>query len=101
MRGIDIMRQHLGQQEVRDKSILMHWFEQNAHNKDICIDPAVTSWCAASMNAAEREAGYPGSGQLNAQSFKVYGQEVTDWDMAQEGDILVFHFPFDKPWQGH
>lgn len=100
MRGIDVMKQHLGQQEVRDKKTLMAWFQANSINKDLMIDPSVTSWCACSVNAAEREAGNPGNGHLNAQSFKTYGKAV-NVDDAVEGDIVVFHFPFDNAWQGH
>lgn len=100
MAGIDEMKKHLGLQEVRDRKALMLWFAANAKNKDIMVDPSVTSWCAASMNAAERAAGKPGNSHLNAQSFRTYGTKV-ELDDAQEGDIVVFHFPFDQPWQGH
>lgn len=100
MTGIDVAKQHLGLQEVRDKTALIAFFAANSHNKDLCVDPSVTSWCAAFVNACERTAGKPGTGLLNAQSFKTYGKAI-DVDDAQEGDILVFHFPFDSAWQGH
>lgn len=101
MTGYDVMKAHLGLQEVRDKQQLMNWFQQESHNKDLCIDPAVTSWCACSVNAAERQAGNQGTGLLNAQSFRTYGTAVDNYDDAKQGDIIVFHFPFDSAWQGH
>lgn len=100
MQGIDIARKYLGLQEVRDKTAIIGFLASQARNKDIVIDPSVTSWCAAFMNACERASGNPGTGLLNAQSFNTYGSEITP-DDAQEGDILVFHFPFDSAWQGH
>lgn len=100
MSGIDVMRKHLGLQEVRDKTAIIAFLASQAHNKDIVIDPSVTSWCAAMINGCERAAGKPGTGLLNAQSFRTYGDAI-DIDDAQEGDIVVFHFPFDKDWQGH
>ena len=100
MRGIDVMRQHIGQQQDRDNDALTTWFKAESHHGDLDIDPANVSWCACSVNAAERESGRPGTGLLNAQSFRTYGMKV-DIDNAQEGDILVFHFPFDSDWQGH
>ena len=101
MKGIDYMRQHLGQQQDRDRDALIAWLRSESRNGDISIDPSITSWCAGAMNAAERQAGNDGTGLLNAQSFKTYGTQVTNFKDAEEGDIVIFHFPFDNDWQGH
>jgi len=100
MAGIDVARKFLGLQQVRNNRELRALLHSQAINGDIAIDPATTSWCAAWVNFCEREAGFHGTGLLNAQSFKTYGQKI-DPDDAKEGDILVFHFPFDSDWQGH
>lgn len=100
MLGIEVMKQHLGQQEIRDRTVLKQFLASQAHNGDIAIDPARISWCAAMMNACERSVGNPGTGLLNARSFLTYGKPV-DADHAQEGDIVVFHFPFDDASHGH
>lgn len=101
MTGLDIMKQYLGLQEVRDKQKIMAFLKKEAVDNDISIDPAKTSWCAAIMNATQRAAGGKGTGKLNAQSFNLYVDEVRDLSEAREGDILVFHFPSDNDWQGH
>lgn len=101
MKGIDVARQYVGLNESADKEKLMELFKAQAHDKDILIDPSKTSWCAAFMNATQRAAGGTGNGKLNAQSFLTYGEEVENFDDAEEGDIVIFHFPTDQDWQGH
>ena len=100
MLGIDILKQHLGQQEVRDNKALKTWLKSQAINKDIAIDPAKISWCSAAINACEREVGHKGTGSLLAQSWLKWGTKVNP-DDAQEGDVIIFHFPFNLAWQGH
>lgn len=100
MLGIDVCKKYIGLQEVRDNKQIKALLASKAIHSDIAIDPAVTSWCAAWANFCEREVGNHGTGKLNAQSFKTYGTAV-DFDKAQEGDIVVFHFSFDQPWEGH
>lgn len=100
MRGIDVCRSHLGLDENIDRKEIMILLSTQAHNNDINIDPSKTSWCAAWMNFCERSAGNLGSGKLNAQSYNVYGHEISPSDI-KEGDILIFHFPSDNDWQGH
>lgn len=99
-KGIDILKPLVGLQEVRDNEKIKELLASKAINGDIAIDPAKISWCAATINYAERSVGNPGTGELNAQSFNTYGKEV-GWDEAEEGDIVVFHFSFDADWQGH
>ncbi len=94
MLGIDAMQQHLGQQEVRDRHEIMDWLKSQAVDGDIAIDPSTTAWCAASVNASERQAGNDGNGHLNARSFLAYGDPV-DIKFAQRGDIAVFDFEHD------
>lgn len=100
MIGIDYMKQYLGKQEVKDKTELRAFFRAHAIKNDIDIDPSKVAWCAAMVNACERAAGKPGTGKLLAQSFNKYGKEVLCKD-ARPGDIVVFHFPTDKPGHGH
>jgi len=100
MIGIDIARNYIGLEEVRDNKKIRDLLVSQSIHGDISIDPAKTSWCAAWINFCERSVGNPGTGALNAQSFNDYGHPVDDADV-KEGDVIVFHFPDDKPWQGH
>lgn len=100
MLGIDVAKKYVGLQQGLNNTQLRHLLASQAHNGDIAINPDTTSWCAAWMNFCERSAGNPGNGSLAALSFETYGNEV-DPDHAQEGDILVFKFPFDAPGHGH
>lgn len=102
MKGIDIARTMLGLDESHDKDKIMAFLKANAIKGDIDIDPSKISWCAAFMNGTLRASKEgEGTGALNAQSFLKYGTEIENWDDAQEGDIVVFHFPSDLVWQGH
>ncbi len=98
--GIDIAEKYIGLEEVKNNLQLRQFFQKNSRNVDIDINPETTSWCAAFINACERTVGNKGTGKLNAQSFNIYGTEISS-DNIQRGDILVFHFPFDSSWQGH
>lgn len=93
------MKLHVGEEEVKDKKVLMAFFEEYAHNNDIVVDPSTTPWCACMANACERAAGNKGTGLQNARSFLEYGTKI-DPDSVQEGDILVFKRG-DSNWQGH
>ena len=100
MKGIDVSKEYIGLEEVRDGQEITHLLNTMSHDGDITVVPSKTSWCAAWINFCERSVGNPGTGKLNAQSFNTYGEEI-DQDDAEEGDIVVFHFPFDSDWQGH
>jgi uncharacterized protein (TIGR02594 family) len=100
MLGVDVAKKYIGLQEVRDNKQLKSLLHSMSINGDIAIDPAKTSWCAAWINFCQRSVGLKGTGMLNAQSFNTFGIEIKEED-AQEGDILVFHFPSDSEWQGH
>lgn len=100
MKGIDVARKYLGLQEVRDNKELKALLKSMAVKGDIAIDPAKVSWCSAWVNFCERSVGHKGTGALNAQSWNTWGIKVEE-DDAQEGDVVVFHFPSDEDWQGH
>lgn len=99
MKGFDVAKNHIGLQEVRDRSELIKLFKLVAKNNDIVIDPSKTPWCAAWINYCERAAGKPGNGKLNARSFLTYGNKV-EGDDAELGDILIFTRG-SNTWQGH
>jgi uncharacterized protein (TIGR02594 family) len=101
MKGIDIALKYEGLQQVRDNEKLRAFLQQESVHGDIAINPADTAWCAAFVNACERTAGNKGTGKLNAQSFLTYGMAINTWTQSQHGDIVVFHFPFDSPANGH
>lgn len=102
MRGIDVARTKLGLEEARDKKALMEFFKKHAIKGDIELDPSKLPWCAAFVNACEREAGNKGTGKLNARSFLEYGTKVELKDI-KEGDILIFKRGTGAAatWQGH
>lgn len=94
MLGIDVMRQHVGLQEVRDNKQIKAFLKSQSINGDIAIDPAQTPWCSAIMNACERYVGHITLGKLNARSWLTYGEHVELKD-AKEGDIVIFDFGHD------
>lgn len=95
MLGIEVAKQYIGKQEIRDRKELMAFMKKYK----IDIDPSKTPWCAAFINATERAVGNAGTGKLNARSFLTYGTDV-DGDDAQEGDIVIFSRGSNS-WQGH
>jgi uncharacterized protein (TIGR02594 family) len=98
MKGIDVAYAMVGTTEF-NKTRLMNFFKERSIDNDILIDPTKLAWCAAFVNACEREAGNPGTGKLSARMFKTYGAEVNLEDI-QHGDIVVFKRG-KLPWQGH
>lgn len=51
------------------------------------LDPRVTAWCAAAVNASLAQGGQQGTGSNMARSFLNWGQGV---DTPQKGDLAVF-----------
>lgn len=98
-KGIDVLKSHLGLQEIKNKEQIMQLLQSEAIDGDIAIDPATTPWCAASVNYAERASGHKGNGKLNARSFLTYGIPVELKDI-QYGDIMVFARG-SNGWEGH
>lgn len=94
--GYDILRTKLGKQEVADRKELVKFFMAQG----ITCDPQTTSWCSVAINTAERQAGHKTEGNLLARSWLKYGTPV-DISDAEVGDIVIFHFSFNQPWQGH
>jgi uncharacterized protein (TIGR02594 family) len=84
----------LGLNERDQKAALSEYLATGGVN----LDPAVTAWCAAAVNAALEQSGVEGTGKLNARSFLDWGQEVTD---PQKGDVAVFSRGDPNGWQGH
>ena len=56
-------------------------------NGGVNMDPAVTAWCAAFVNATLAQTGQQGTGSNMARSFLDWGQPV---DQPQRGDLAVF-----------
>ncbi|MEY9098900.1 uncharacterized protein (TIGR02594 family) [Sinorhizobium fredii] len=50
------------------------------------VDPKMTAWCAAFVNAVLATNGLPGTGALNARSFLDYGTATQD---PQPGDLVI------------
>lgn len=85
MKGIEIAKKHLGQQEIRDRKALMAFFKQYG----ISCDPQTTPWCAYMVGACEKAVGNKGTGSGLARSYLKYGTAVKE-EEAKEGDIVVF-----------
>lgn len=73
---------------------LQSFFKQNGIN----VDPKMTAWCAAFVNAVLATNGLPGTGKLNAKSFLGYGQDSTA--NPQVGDIVILNRG-NNPAEGH
>jgi uncharacterized protein (TIGR02594 family) len=90
--------------EIAGRNLGMNEREQNAALQDFMrtggqnLDPAVTAWCAAYVNASLSQAGMQGTGRLNARSFMDWGQAT---DTPNRGDIAVFSRGDPNGWQGH
>lgn len=79
--------------QIAAKQLGMNERDQNAalseylSNGGVNLDPAVTAWCAAYVNATLAQTGMEGTGSNLARSFLEWGQEVKD---PMKGDIVVF-----------
>ena len=67
-------------------------------NPDLATDS--TAWCSAFTHAVAEEAGFKGSGKLNAKSWLKVGDEVPA-SQAQQGDVVVFWRDNKSSWKGH
>lgn len=78
-----VARDFLGKNENVDAKSLSSFFEKSGGQK---LDPSITAWCAAFVNAALGRAGQKGTGSLMARSFLNFGTPVKD---ASAGDVVV------------
>lgn len=87
-----IAERYRGLDERRDGDALKSLFRQ----ANINVDPKMTAWCAAFVNAVLAADGFTGTGSLGARSFLNFGQAT---DRPVEGDIVVLRR--GKGDQGH
>jgi uncharacterized protein (TIGR02594 family) len=83
MDAFQLAAKNLGMNE-RDQNAALAEFMANG---GVNLDPAVTAWCAAYVNATLAQTGQKGTGSNMARSFLDWGQEVTE---PQKGDLAVF-----------
>lgn len=83
MDPFQLAAKQLGMNE-RDQNVALSEYLANG---GVNLDPAVTAWCAAYVNATLAQSGMEGTGSNLARSFLEWGQEVKD---PQKGDIAVF-----------
>lgn len=81
--AFDLAARQLGMNEA-DQRVALQEFMANG---GINLDPAVTAWCAAYVNASLEQAGLEGTGSNMARSFLDWGQETTT---PQRGDLAIF-----------
>lgn len=93
-RAFEIAGQNLGMNEREQNAALQEFMRNGGQN----LDPAVTAWCAAYVNASLQQAGMKGTGSWAARSFMDWGQ---DTDQPRRGDIAVFSRGDPNGWQGH
>lgn len=74
----------VGLNENSDAAAISSFIKRSA---GISIDPRVTPWCAAFVNAVLGAQGIEGTGKLNARSFLNFGTATDD---PKAGDIVVF-----------
>lgn len=91
---MEVAQDYLGLTEENDSKVISAFIKKSAGTS---INPRVTPWCAAFMNALIGASGGEGTGKLNARSFLEYG---TPTKTASEGDIVVFSRGSD-PTKGH
>lgn len=93
-RALELAASQLGMNERDQRAALSEFMKNGGHN----LDPAVTAWCAAFVNASLNQAGLEGTGRLNARSFMDWGEATEE---PQVGDIAVFSRGDPNGWQGH
>lgn len=86
--------QNIGMNERTQNAALQEYMRNGGQN----LDPAVTAWCAAYVNASLQQAGMEGTGSMAARSFMDWGQET---QAPQRGDLAVFSRGDPNGWQGH
>ena len=84
----------VGLNEKRDRNVIASFIKKAGGQN---INPRVTAWCAAFVNAALGAKGLEGTGKLNARSFLDYG---TPTKKPSEGDIVVLSRG-NSNWKGH
>jgi uncharacterized protein (TIGR02594 family) len=92
--AFDIAAKQIGLTETGQRAALQEYLANGGAN----LDPAVTAWCAAFVNATLSQSGMQGTGKLNARSYLDWGDPV---DQPQRGDIAVFSRGDPNGWQGH
>lgn len=80
---IGIAKSTLGMNENDQNAAIQEYLSNGGVN----LDPAVTAWCAAFVNATLKQAGMEGTGSNMARSFLDWGQGV---DQPKPGDLAVF-----------
>lgn len=83
MNPIDLAASAIGLNEADKKAALSDYLSTGGAN----LDPAVTAWCAAFVNATLQQSGMEGTGSNMARSYLDWGQPV---DQPQRGDVAVF-----------
>lgn len=83
MTPFDLAAKQLGMNERDQQAALTEYMANGGVN----LDPAVTAWCAAYVNATLQQAGMKGTGSNMARSFLDWGTEVSE---PQRGDLAVF-----------
>jgi uncharacterized protein (TIGR02594 family) len=83
MAHLDVAAKAIGLNERDKRAALQSYLKDGGIN----LNPAVTAWCAAFVNATLKQSGLPGTGSLMARSFLSYGEPTTE---PKVGDIAVF-----------
>ena len=94
LQAYQMLAQKVGMNERDQNAALSEYMANGGVN----LDPAVTAWCAAVINASLEQAGVEGTGKLNARSYLDWGDPV---DTPQRGDVAVFARGDPDGWQGH
>lgn len=92
--AFQLAAQQIGLNENDQRVAVQEYLSNGGQN----LDPTVTAWCAAFVNATLQQSGMEGTNALNARSYLDWGQEVTD---PQQGDIAVFSRGDPNGWKGH
>lgn len=81
--AFDLAAKQIGLNERDQNAALQEYMTNGGVN----LDPAVTAWCAAYVNATLAQTGQKGTGSNMARSFMEWGTGV---DQPQKGDLAVF-----------
>jgi uncharacterized protein (TIGR02594 family) len=84
--SIGIATKYVGFDAHANKKDLIELFKTTIHQ---AVDPTVTPWCAAFVNAMLSKLGMKGTNSLAAGSFTTWGKPTTQ---PKKSDIVLLHF---------
>jgi uncharacterized protein (TIGR02594 family) len=101
MKNNDILKIALTQYGVKEvpgeghNETILQYFDEIGHE---LVNDDETAWCSCFMNWVAMKAGAERSGKLNARSWLLVGDEISE---PVPGDVVIFWRETPESWKGH